>query len=234
MKIAIIPARGGSKRVKNKNIIDFFGKPMIAYVLEAAKGSGLFDKIHVSTESEVIRSTVEDLGFKVDFLRPRELADDTTGLVPVLEWVLKEYERKGLIYKDICCLLPTAPLLEPEDLKEAYNLYAAHGKKYSLHAVAKFPVPIEWAFRREENGMLAPVSPKALTARSQDLPKAYYDAGAFSYFPSSYLRGDASASNQFISYVIPSDKSVDIDDPEDLELAKILYLGRLAQKEMAR
>src|SRR3989338_10774113 len=113
MKIAIIPARGGSKRVKNKNIIDFFGKPMIAYVLEAAKGSGLFDKIHVSTESEVIRSTVEDLGFKVDFLRPRELADDTTGLVPVLEWVLKEYERKRSIYKDICCLLPKAPFLEP-------------------------------------------------------------------------------------------------------------------------
>ena len=132
MKIGIIPAHGGSQRIKSKNVIDFFGKPMIIFALDAAKKSGLFEKIHVSTESEAIRSIVEELGYKIDFLRPRELADDLTGIVLILQWVLKQYGEKGIVYDDVCCIMPTAPLLEPEDLKKGYEVYQKHQKILQL------------------------------------------------------------------------------------------------------
>ena len=231
MKIAIIPARGGSQRIKNKNIADFLGKPMIAYALEAAKDSGLFDKIHVSTDSDTIVSIVEGLGYKVDFKRPQELADSQTGIVPVLKWVIERYAKDGQNYEDICCIMPAAPLLEPEDLKEAYEIYQQHNKKYPLLVVAKMPVPVEWAFRREKNGILTPAMPEALQIRSQDLQKAYYEAGPFSYFNRSYLlRERPSADKKFLSFVIPQERAVDIDDMEDLQLAETLYRGRLKQR----
>jgi len=231
MRIAVIPARGGSQRIKNKNITEFCGKPLIAYALDAAKESGLFDKIHVSTDSIQIKEISEQLGYPVDFMRPQELADNVTGIAPVLAWVLKRYREEGLRFDDVCCIMPAAPLLEADDLKKAYDIFVESEKKYVLLTVAKMPVPVEWSFRRDEKGILTPAMPEALQIRSQDLKQAYYEAGPFSYFHSSYLLNEnSSGETKFVSYVIPQERAVDIDDADDLQLAKTLYLGRLAQK----
>lgn len=204
---------------------------MIAYALSAAKESGLFDKIHISTESEDIKSTVENLGYKIDFLRPRELADDLTGLLPVLRWVLAEYKKKNLVFEDVCLIMPTAPLLEPEDLIEGFDLYQKSDKKHPLIVVAPFPVPIEWAFYRDKKGLISPVTPDALNIRSQDIKKTYYETGPFCIFHSKHLdRDNIWKEEKFISLLMPRDRAVDIDDEEDLQLAKTFYRGRLKQK----
>lgn len=228
MRIAIIPARGGSKRIKNKNIINFFGKPLIEYALDAAKKSGLFDMIHVSTDSEKIRTVVENLGYEIDFMRTEELADDHTGLMPVLEWVHEKYKDKGQFFEDICCIMPTAPLLKSSDLIDGFNLYQNHNHKNPLLVVTPFPVPVEWAFYRDENTHIIPRDTNSLTVRSQDIKPAFYEAGLFSIFHASHLQNENLFKNeQFISLLINKSRAVDIDDQEDLELAKILYLGRL-------
>src|SRR3989344_2232971 len=182
MKLAVIPARGGSQRVKNKNFLDFCGKPMIAYALEAAKKSRLFDKIHVSAESVHIQSLVEELEYPVDFLRPPELADNFTGLIPVLQWVLKQYHNRGLEYEDVCCIMPTAPLLEPQDLIRAYDVFSQNEKQHPLLVVAKLPVPVEWVFRRDESGELTSLIQDALFFRSLDFNKSFIRSGTLLFF----------------------------------------------------
>ena len=225
--IGILPARGGSKRIKNKNIVDFCGNPMISYALEAAKKSQLFDKIHVSTDSTEIKNIVESLGHYVDFMRPPELAGDRIGNIPVLQWVLKEYLKSGEKYENIINIMPAAPLLKSEDILQAYELFLSHDKKYPLHVVSEFPVPIEWAYRRDKKGFLIPINPGAYALRSQDLDKAYYEAGPFSIFHRSHLENDSQVKDEgFISYVMPKDRAIDIDDKEDMVLAKKLFLGQ--------
>lgn len=229
MRIAIIPARGGSKRIKSKNIVDFLGKPLISYALDAAKESGLFDMIHVSTDSEEIREVVENRGYNIDFMRSKELADDHTGLLPVLKWVHEKYKDKGLFFEDICCLMPTAPLLKSNDLIDGFNLYEKHNRKNPLLVVAPFPVPVEWAFYRDDNTHLSPRDPSSLTMRSQDIKPAFYEAGPFSIHHHLHLQDDNLIKNvPFLSLLINKSRAVDIDDPEDLELAKILYLGSIS------
>ena len=233
MKIAIIPARGGSKRIKNKNIIDFCGKPMIAYALEMAKRSNLFDKIHVSTESDEIKSVVNKLGYKIDFMRPAKLADDFTGVITVLRFVLEEYKKKNELYEDIFCIMPTSPLLNSNDLIRAYKLYMKYKRKNPLHVVSQFPVPIEWAYRQDRKGFLTPVVQGAYKKRSQDLEKAYYESGPFSIFHRSHLFGYNSVTDEgFISIEIPRDRAVDIDDEDDLKFAQLLYLGYLKKGQV--
>jgi pseudaminic acid cytidylyltransferase len=234
MKIAIIPARGGSKRIKNKNIIPFMGKPMIAYALDAAKKSNLFDVIHVSTDSDDIRQVVEGLGYSVDFMRPNHLADDMTGLMPVLKWVQKEYQQRGMDFEDICCLMPTAPLLESEDLVAGYELYKRNNKIHPLMVVAPYPVPIEWAFHRDKKSLLTPVEASALVKRSQDIEETYYEAGPFLFYHSTHVSGDIFLhERKCISYLISKSKAIDIDSLEDLEFAETLYLGRKIMAEKA-
>lgn len=229
MAIAIIPARGGSKRIKDKNIIHFCGKPMIAYALDAANRAGIFEKIHVSTESPEIKAIVEGLGYTVDFMRPVELADDMTGLLPVLQWVLGRYGEEKLLFDDVCCLMPVCPLIEPGDLVRGYEQYARYGGRYPLHVVAPFPVPTEWAFRRSEEGFLAPVTPGGFAMRSQDLGKAYYETGPFSFFSSSHILNDKHPGDEgFVSIILPRDRAIDIDEPDDLLMAEKLYLGKMA------
>ncbi|MBI9082622.1 MAG: pseudaminic acid cytidylyltransferase [Desulfobacterales bacterium] len=232
MKLAIIPARGGSKRIKNKNIIPFLGKPMIAYALEAARESNLFDDIHISTESEEIKKVVEDLGFKVEFMRPKKLADDMTGLLPVIQWVVNKYQNTRRYYSDICCIMPTAPLLVAEDLVNGFELYSNHNKEHPLMVVTSYPVPIEWAYHRSENTLLTPVNFAALDKRSQDIEDTYYEAGPFYFFHSSHITGEMSLNDRkYISYLLPRNRAVDIDNQEDLEFAESLYLGNLAKTE---
>ena len=223
MRLAVIPARGGSKRIPRKNIVPFCGRPMIAYALEAAADSGMFDKIHVSTDSEEICQVVQTLGFPVDFKRDANLADDFTGLVPVLRWVLDQYRLRGEVYDQICCISPNAPLIRGQDIIEAFDIFTQHSAQYPLLVVARFPVPVEWAFRRSEDGLMTAVSPENLTRRSQDLPHAYYECGPFTIWNPLHLASDNPLTGQVLSYVLPAERAVDIDTPEDLIYAERLF-----------
>ena len=232
MKLAIIPARSGSKRIKNKNILDFFGKPLIYYALKAAKESKLFDEIHVSTDSNEIKKIVEKLGFKVDFLRDKKLADDYTGLVPVLKWVNEEYKKMGKIFEDIFCIMPAAPLLKPVDLSKAYKKYKNFNSEHPLLVVSSYPVPVEWAFTLSQNGKLTPMQPGMFAKRSQDLVEKYFDIGSFSIFPSKKILESKGAGNdhEFVGKVFPNYKSIDIDTPDDWLYAEALYRGLFIYK----
>ena len=132
---------------------------MIEYALDAASRCQLFDKIHVSTDSDEIKKIVESLGYPVEFMRPAELSDDKVGTIPVLQWILKKYLSKNETYEDVFNIMPAAPFLKPDDLTEAFELYLKHNKKYPLHVVSEFPVPIEWAYRRKDNGTINPINP---------------------------------------------------------------------------
>lgn len=222
-RLAVIPARGGSKRIPGKNIAPFCGRPMIAYALEAVTGSGMFDKIHVSTDSDAICRVVDELGYTVDFRRDAALADDFTGLVPVLRWVAEQYRRRGEDYDQICCIWPNAPLLRAQDLVDAFEIFDRHEARHPLLVVAKFPVPVEWAFRRDEDGFMVAVSPENLTRRSQDLPHAYYECGPFTIWNPQHLASDNPLTGKVLSYVLPAERAVDIDTPEDLAYAERLF-----------
>lgn len=224
-RLAVIPARGGSKRIPNKNIRNFFGKPMIAYILEAARASELFDVIHVSTESANILQTVEGLGFRVEFMRPAELADDHTPIMPVLKYVTDTYASLGQEFDQVWSLMACAPLVGPEKLQRAAELFDQSGGADPILAVAEYPVPIEWAFSRSQDGRLKPVQPGMFSVRSQDLEKRYFDAGVFAAFPAAKVRTSDGAGSEFdfIGYVIPKGSAIDIDDEADWILAESIY-----------
>lgn len=224
MRLAIIPARGGSKRIEHKNIVDFCGKPLIAYTLETAKASGLFDEIHVSTDDLKIKEVVESLGFKVDFMRTPELSDDFTGVVPVLKWVVGEYEKLGKKISEIGLIMPTAPLINANDLKLAYESFIAFGKKHPTMSCGKFPVPVDWAFIETNQKTVVPLDSVKISKRSQDLPKYFFDTGAFSFLSIDHINNGFST--EFVPYYLPIERAVDIDELSDLNLAKILYLGQ--------
>lgn len=223
MRLAVIPARGGSKRIPKKNIIPFCGKPMIAYALDAAKASGVFDQIHVSTDSQEIADVVEALGFPVDFMRDESLADDHTGIVPVLRWVAKEYEQRGVRYDQVCCIMPNAPLLQSSDLVEAFRIFEQNEGIHPLLVYARFPVPVEWAFRRDENGLMTADDPEKILIRSQDLQHAYYECGPFNIWRYEHLQEENPLKGKVLSYLMPTERAIDIDTPEDLAYAARLF-----------
>ena len=223
MRLAVIPARGGSKRIPKKNIIPFCGKPMIVYALDAARDSGLFDRIHVSTDSQEIAEVVDKLGYPVDFMRDESLADDHTGIVPVLRWVVKEYEQRGSHYDQICCIMPNAPLLKCADMVEAFRIFDESQGCHPLLVYARFPVPVEWAFRRDENGFMTADDPEKILIRSQDLQHAYYECGPFNLWRYEHLQQEHPLSGKALSYLMPTERAIDIDTPEDLAYAERLF-----------
>ena len=228
-RIAIIPARGGSKRIPNKNIRNFFGKPIIAHILEAAEQSRLFDVIHVSTDSLEIRRVVEGLGLKVDFIRPKRLADDHTPIMPVLKFVTESYASQGQQFDQVWMLMACAPLVEAFDLQQAALLFEAAGNKSPVLSICEYPAPIEWAFNRSPDGKLFPLNPGMKALRSQDLEKKYFDAGAFAVFPAQAVVESEGAGSfkGFIGYAIPKENAVDIDDEADWAFAELLYRSRI-------
>ena len=212
-RIAIVPARGGSKRLPGKNIRSFYDKPIIAYILDTARRSELFDVIHVSTESPRIIETVERLGFPVDFPRPKELADDHTPVMPVLKYVVETYKARGEKFDQVALLDATAALIDPIDLKGAAALYDKMRGERPVLSVTSYPVPVEWAYARQEDGGLVPVQPGMFAVRSQDLEMKYYDSGCFALFPTSWVLNAEAAGDEtnYIGYVLQKHKVVDID-----------------------
>ena len=226
-RLAVVPARAGSKRIPDKNVRPFCGRPMISYTLAAARESGLFDAIHVSTESDSIAAVAAALGFTPEFPRPAALSDDDTPLIPVLRFVLEEYVRRGRSFDQVALLYPCAPLVEPADLRAAAEMAERVGGDKVVFGVTQFPVPLEWAYTRNDDGKLVPANPGMFAVRSPDLRPAYYDVGAFAFLPAARLLSDAPHDERdFYGYVLPRHKAVDIDAEEDWLLAELLYRGR--------
>jgi len=224
-RLAVIPARGASKRIPDKNILNFCGKPIISYSLSAARETKLFDVIHVSTESQKIIDVVENLGFAVDFPRAESLSDDYTPIMPVLKFATQSYQKLGKVFDQVWLIMACAPLINARDLLGAAKLFDKFHCKRPVIAVTSYPAPVEWAFEREENGSLKPVHAGAFAIRSQDLRIKYYDAGMFTIFPIEHVLSseDAGDDSDFLGYVLPRYRAIDIDEPEDLVLAEALY-----------
>jgi N-acylneuraminate cytidylyltransferase len=227
LRLAIVPARGGSKRTPRKNIRSFCGRPMISYILDAARSSDLFETIHVSTESSEIATVVENLGFKIHFPRPLDLADDNTPLMPVLRYVTETFGKRGDSFDEVWLLMPCAPLIEADDLIGAARLYTDKCGQLAVISVTPYPAPIEWAFERDVDGRLHPTQPGKFAIRSQDLGAKYYDTGTFCGFPARRVLESTGAGDDtgFVGYVLPRHKAIDIDTEEDWQFAEVLYLG---------
>lgn len=228
-RIAIVPARGGSKRIPRKNIRKFAGKPMIAYALETAQKSGLFHKIHVSTEDTEITEIVKSCGLEIDFERPSFLSDDVTPIMPVLKYVLEKYQSIGEFYDEVCLLMACNPLIEPSDLISASEKFNNHLAASPVLAVSEYPVPIEWAFDMDErSSQLRPLNKGMFAVSSGDLVAKYFDAGSFSIWPSSIILSSTGAGSdeKFIGFKLPKSKCIDIDEEEDWIIAEALYLAR--------
>ena len=223
--LGLILARGGSKRIPRKNIVDFFGRPMLSYPLEAARESGLFDRIHVSSDDLEIRRIATEWGADSDPERPSHLADDHTPMLPVAQWVLRELQSGGQVFDDVVILFPCSPFLDADDLVAAYDLYLSHGRQRNLLTVCKVPAKVEYYYRMDGSGALAPIQPGGSFIRSQDLDDAYFETGTFTIFSADWLLTAESLEddNRYLGYELAPAKSVDIDTPEDLENAKILF-----------
>ncbi len=227
-RLAVVPARGGSKRIPMKNVRDFCGKPMIAHILEAARSSGLFDVIHVSTESDAVRSVVERLGFGVDFLRPDHLADDHTPIMPVLKFVADSYAERDMEFDEVWLLMACAPFIESVDLQQAAKVMAGWKGERPVLAVAPYPVPVEWAYDLAPDGALTPLNPGMFAIRSQDIAPKYFDTGTFAAFPAAMVRASSGAGSDaaFVGFALEKDKAVDIDDEADWRLAGSMFTHR--------
>lgn len=176
--ICIIPARGGSKRIPRKNIKEFLGKPIIAYSIEAALKSGLFDEVMVSTDDEEIAAIAKQYGAKVPFLRSAETANDFATIADVLEEVLAYYNKVGQTFDAMCCILATAPLLQVEDIVAAYEVLQK--KDYTtIVPVVPFSYPIMRSYKMDADGGILFNWPEYAKTRSQDIAPAYHDAGLF-------------------------------------------------------
>lgn len=219
MAIAIIPARGGSKRIPRKNIRPFCGKPMLAYAIEAARQSGCFTHIVVSTDDDEIAACARALGAEVPFLRPPALADDHTGTTPVVIDTIARLQALGITSDHYCCIYATVPLIEAADLSAAYQKLT-EGDVPFVYSVAEFAFPIQRAVRMDERGHVTPFWPEMMAKRSQDLEKAYQDAGQFYWATrEAWLHGHT----QSAGHPLPRWRVVDIDTEEDWHLAELLY-----------
>lgn len=221
--IAVIPARGGSKRIPHKNIKEFCGKPMIAYSIEAAKNAGIFDRIIVSTDSEKIAFTAKEFGADVPFMRPCELADDHTGtdavILHALKWLMEDREKIDYI----CCIYATAPFVRAEYIIKGYNILRDNNAA-SCFSVTTYPFPIFRSLKINDNGRLEMFWPEYRETRSQDLTEAYHDAGQFYWADvKSYLKEKQFYSKDAVPVILPRYLVQDIDTPEDWETAEKMY-----------
>jgi CMP-N-acetylneuraminic acid synthetase len=220
--LAIITARGGSKRIPRKNIKDFLGKPIIAYSIEASIKSDLFEEVMVSTDDYEIAEVAQKYGAKIPFMRSAENANDFATTADVLVEVLEEYQKLGKNFEYACCLYPTAPFVTAEKLQKAFHLLLEN-QADSLIPVASFSYPI-WRSLKIENGKLAMNFPENLNKRSQDLPPAYHDVGQFYFFQvNKFLESKKLFTQNTIPFLISELEMQDIDNETDWKLAELKY-----------
>lgn len=222
MKLAVIPARGGSKRIPRKNIKPFGGKPMIAWSIQAAKESGVFDRIVVSTDDAEIADVARAFGADVPFLRPAELSDDHTGTIPVVAHTIDWHQVRGQNPSQICCIYATAPFVQADDIRQGAETLTQSGADFAF-SVTSFAFPIQRAIQLRPDGRIEMFDPDHFQTRSQDLPEAYHDAGQFYWGTrSAWLSGMSIFGAGSVPVILPRYRVQDIDTPEDWEQAEAL------------
>lgn len=219
--VAIIPARGGSKRILKKNIKDFHGKPLIAYSIEVALKSKLFDKVIVSTDDEEIAKIAKEYGAEIPFMRPSELSDDFTCSTDVTEHAIKWLKEHGDNYEYVCTIYATAPLLDEKYLIEGLEKLK-NSDAINTFSATTMPFPIQRTFKLDKNGRCEMFTPQYYHARSQDLQEAYQDAGQF-YWKKISKSSDIMFGEESIPIILPRYLVQDIDTLEDWERAELMY-----------
>jgi pseudaminic acid cytidylyltransferase len=223
LRIAVLPARGGSKRIPRKNVRPFCGRPMIAWPIDAARGSGLFDHIVVSTDDPEIAEVARGVGVEVPFMRPAELADDHAGTIPVIAHAVGWAKGQGWPLEAVCCIYPTAPLISPGDLAKGLRLLDEGTHDFVLTAT-DYASPIFRAFRESDDGGLEMVFPEHFESRSQDLPRSLHDAAQFYWGrPDAWLSAKTLFGPRSAPLLIPRWRVQDIDTPEDWVRAEALF-----------
>jgi N-acylneuraminate cytidylyltransferase len=227
--VAIIPARGGSKRIPRKNLKPFDGVPMIVRSIRTALDCGLFDQVVVSTDDEEIVDVARTHGALVPFVRPVELADDFTGTAAVIVHALSQLPT----FDYVCCIYATAPLLQARYLRQGHELLVQHPDKSFAFSVTGFGFPVQRALTLDEQGALTSLYPEFRNTRSQDLPEAYQDAGQFYWGRrEAWLRGDVLFSPASLPVILPRHLVQDIDTLEDWKRAEYLYAALKAGGEL--
>ncbi len=223
MNVAVIPARGGSKRIPRKNIRKFSGKPIIAYSIEKALLSNLFDKVIVSTDNDEINSIAKQFGAEVPFKRSAQLSDDYAGTTEVVAHAIKWMENQGWTLNGVCCIYPTAPLLDVELLKISYDIFIK-GKWDYVFSAAEYVYPVERSFKVLDNNGLNMLIPENFNRRSQDLTSTFHDAGQFYWgTPETWVAERPIFSERSTIIKLPTYRVADIDTEEDWKRAELLY-----------
>ena len=223
MKIAVIPARGGSKRIPRKNIKEFCGKPMIAYSIEAALQSDCFDKVIVSTDDTEIAEVAKKYGAEVPFMRPVELSDDYSGTIPVIRHAIEWFVQQGFNPQLVCCLYATAPLVTPEYLQQGLQQLKETDAAYAF-TVTSYAFPIQRAIKIHPELGMEMFDPESFNTRSQDLEEAWHDAGQFYWGKvDAWLTGKVLFGPESSPIILPRHQVQDIDTPEDWTRAEWLF-----------
>ncbi|OOY22029.1 pseudaminic acid cytidylyltransferase [Thioclava sp. DLFJ5-1] len=226
MKLAVIPARGGSKRIPRKNIRPFGGRPMIAWSIAAARTSGLFDRIIVSTDDREIAETARALGAEVPFFRPANLSGDYTGTVPVIAHAVDWQNTQGEPAAEVCCIYATAPFIEVDDLRRGLVILQESGADFAF-SVTRYAAPIQRALRVRQDNRVEMFDARQFNTRSQDLEEAWHDAGQFYWGRAeAWLSGKPLFGTHAAPVVLPRHRVQDIDTPEDWDRAELLLRAR--------
>ena len=223
ISLAIIPARGGSKRIPRKNVRPFAGRPILGWPILVALESKLFDRIIVSTDDEQIAACARAEGAETPFLRPAHLADDTTATRPVLRHAVEAIEKDGSPVAYACCLYATSPFITVEDLTIGKNKLLQDGADFAFGAVA-YPHPIQRAFRVRDGGGVQMLQPEKRQCRTQDLEEFYHDAGMFHWATRTALFSDLPVfSETGHPVMIQRERAHDIDTVEDWARAELAF-----------
>jgi pseudaminic acid cytidylyltransferase len=220
--LCIIPARGGSKRIPKKNIKDFFGKPLIAYSIQTALQSGIFEKVVVSTDDATIAKIAKEYGAEVPYMRPEELSDDFSGTAEVIEHMVEFLKHNGEEYNYLCTLYATAPLLQKKYLVEGFEKLKKSNAINAFSATT-MPFPIQRTFKINDDGRCEMFTPQHYYTRSQDLEEAYQDAGQFYWSKLDKKSDEIMFGKDSIPIILPRHLVQDIDTMEDWQHTEYMY-----------
>lgn len=222
-QICIIPARGGSRRIKNKNIKKFNGKPIISYSIDSAKKTNLFSEIIISSDSKSIKKVINKIPKTFFLKRPKKLSGDKTLTRPVIKHALEQYSKKGINPSYICYITATAPFIRYKDIIDAFKILKKNKKINFVVSVTKFSYPLLRSLRISKKGTISFWKKKYMSKRSQDLEQFYHDAGQFYWARSDAIKKNLSTfSDKTLPFVIPNYRVIDIDDNEDWKNAELM------------
>ena len=222
MDIAVIPARGGSKRIPRKNIKIFNGKPMIAYAIEVAINSKLFDKVIISSDDEEIISIGKKFGAEIIFKRPLSLSSDETPTAPVIAHAISECGKLGWTINNVCCIYPSVPFLNKNDLIEAFDIFTKKNADF-VYPITEYPHPVQRAMRIGHSGKMEFLNSENELKNTQDLETTYHDTGQFYWGSVNSWSSQKKMHSNGLGMVVPSWRFIDIDTPDDWIRAEIMY-----------